>query len=370
MAQRVMHVISGDLWAGAEEMAHTLLRELVHNFGLPIHAVVLNNGELATRLRRDDIETTVFDETRLSAWQIFRQLNKLAVSWQPRLIHTHRKKENILGSLVARRIGAKSLRTVHGWTEFPHLGLSPAKHVSRYLDRFSGRVLQENIVAVSNELKARLEADFDSNKVCVIENGVDVERVRASANQGDVSLPGNPFSRRVGIVARLVPVKRHDRFVNTAAELLEVSSTDYEFYIVGDGPELASIDSLVNTSQHADKIHVLGFRKDILQVIQSMDVVIVTSDHEGIPMNVLEAAALGVPVVSTPLASIETILASGALGAVAKDNSDEALRIAIEKTLSGEAADARKPLGEKWRFSSRSMAGQYVKLYDQLLATP
>jgi len=365
-----MHVLSGDLWAGAEVMAHTLLRELAHNFDVAVHAVILNDGELATRLRRDDIETTVFDETRMSTWQIFNQLQRLAVSWQPELIHTHRKKENILGSLVAWRIGVTSLRTVHGWTEFPQLGMSPAKHVSQYLDRQCGRSLQKKVVAVSGELGTRLETEFDSDKICVIENGVDIRRVRKSANRGEISLPGNPASRRVGIVARLVPVKRHDRFVRIAAELIDMSSVDYEFYIVGDGPEFAAIHALAGASNYADKIHMLGFRSDVLQVIDAMDVIVVTSDHEGIPMNVLEAAALGVPIVSTPLASIEAILASGAPGAITRNNSDEALRVAIEETLTSVRAKNLTALDEEWRFSARSMAGRYVALYDQLLAAP
>jgi glycosyltransferase involved in cell wall biosynthesis len=370
MAQRIMHVLSGDLWAGAEEMAHTLLRELVHNFGIQTHAVVLNEGELVTRLRRDDIGTTVLDESKLSAWQILRRLNQLAVSWQPQLIHTHRKKENILGSLVARSIGATSLRTVHGWTEFPRLGISPAKHLSRHLDRLCGRVLQKKIVAVSDELRNRLVTEFGSSNICVIENGVDIRRVRELANKGSASLPGHPDARRIGIVARLVPVKRHDRFVRIAAALLEASSPDYEFYIVGDGPGFEAIEALIRAGEYGDKIHMLGFRADVLPVIRTMDVIVVTSDHEGVPMNVLEAAALGVPVVSVPLASIEAILASGAPGAIARNDSDEALRIAIEETLSGEAAASRQAVDEKWRFSAKSMAGQYVELYNQLLATP
>ena len=367
MAQQVMHVLSGDLWAGAEVMAHTLLRELVHNFGIEAHAVVLNDGELAARLRRDDIETTVLDETKMSAWQIFRKLKRLAVSQQPQLIHTHRKKENILGSMVARSIGAASLRTVHGWTEFPSLGMNPAKHLSQHLDRLCGRALQQKIVAVSDELRNRLAPEFGSNRICVIENGVDIGRVRELANKGNVSLPGKPDSRRVGIVARLVPVKRHDRFIRIATGLLEASSPDYEFHIVGDGPEFAAIHALASASNHADKIHMLGFREDVLQVIRRMDALVVASDHEGIPMNVLEAVALGVPVVSAPLASIEAILASGASGAIATDNSDEALQQAIEKTLTSGKDEPVKALDEKWIFSARNMAGRYVELYDQLL---
>ena len=369
MPQRVMHVLSGDLWAGAEVMAHTLLRELVHNFGVSAHAVVLNEGELAARLRRDDIETTILDETQMSALQILKELTRLAVLWQPRLIHTHRKKENILGSLAAQRVGAASLRTVHGWTEFPDLGMNLVKHLSRFLDRLCGRALQKKIVAVSDELQNRLANDFGCDNICVIENGIDVQKVREAATGSEVSLPGDPESRRLGIVGRLVPVKRHDRFIRIAAKLLEGPSSDCEFYIVGDGPEFAAVDALARTSKHADRIHMLGFRKDVLQIINGMDVLVVTSDHEGIPMNVLEAAALGVPVVSTPLASVEAILASGAPGAIAKSDSDEALQIAIEATLTDCARLARE-LDENWMFSATSMAGRYVELYRQLLAAP
>uniref|UniRef100_UPI00257E0BBD hypothetical protein n=1 Tax=Reinekea sp. TaxID=1970455 RepID=UPI00257E0BBD len=69
---RVLHILSGDLWAGAEAQAHTLLKNLRPL--CDVSAILLNEGELAKRLRADDIDVTILDEARLSSRKIFTSL--------------------------------------------------------------------------------------------------------------------------------------------------------------------------------------------------------------------------------------------------------------------------------------------------------
>lgn len=362
---KIMHLLSGDLWAGAEVMAHTLIRELSHGFGVPVCAVVFNPGELSRRLQADGIDTEVFDESRDSPLTLFRGFRAALERTGAELVHTHRKKENVIGALAARRAGLPSLRTVHGWTEFPNLGLRLDRHLSRLADLWTGQYLQDRVVAVSDELRTKLAAHFDESSLDTVLNGVSIDAARASAAAEAPELPGDPGARRIGIVARLVPVKRHDRFVETAAELLKTRS-DIECFIIGDGPGRDDIAQLVEETGVGGRVHMLGFRSDVLNIVAALDALLVTSDHEGLPMNVLEAAAIGTRIVSVPLPSIETVIASGAPGRIAEDATPKALARAVGSVI--EAVGSAPPLDDDWAYSARSMAGNYLRLYNEVVA--
>lgn len=344
-------------------MALTLVREQSRMPSNEVRVALLNDGMLAEKLRAEGVVTTVLDEQQHGGVWICRALVRMCREFRPGVVHTHRKKENILGAVAARLTGAKSLRTVHGWTEFPRLGLHVPKHLWRCLDVAAGRYLQDRIVAVSADLRQRLLPMFGAGKLSVVENGIDLGAVR-SARNAPASLPGEPGAKRIGIVARLVPVKRHDRFVEAASLLLGDGRTDYHFYIVGDGPQSGAIKSLIGQSGHGDRFHMLGFREDVLQVMAALDALVVCSDHEGTPMAVLEAAALAVPIVTVPLPSIAAVLASGARGVIAADVTGRAIADAIDKAL---AAPPGAILDDGWKFSARQMAASYQSLYADLL---
>src|SRR5690625_249331 len=96
--RRVMHVISGDLWAGAEVQAYTLLTQLHHDCELDV--AVMHLGRLQQQLQNAVIAVTVLDHARLNSLAILRKLRQLKREFQPHIIHTHRQKEHILGALA------------------------------------------------------------------------------------------------------------------------------------------------------------------------------------------------------------------------------------------------------------------------------
>ena len=90
-----------------------------------VFAIVLNEHELAQRLRDLDISVAIIDEAKFNAWQIFKRIRQILKSTKPDLVHTHRQKENILGSIAnLLSIRAKCVRTVHGDSEFEPIGIA------------------------------------------------------------------------------------------------------------------------------------------------------------------------------------------------------------------------------------------------------
>jgi len=363
---RILHVISGDLWAGAEVMAYNLLLELRNYSQVELLIAVMNHGRLADEIRSSGVAVEVIDESRMGGVKVFGKLRKISRAFQPHVIHTHRQKENILGTLASIGARAKSIRTVHGGTEFelPHRDVF--RQSLRFVDHAIGRYIQCRVVAVSEDLGKKLIGSFGPSKVRIIENGIDVSAVRSLA-----MIPSNicvdTTKRSIGIVARLVPVKRHDRFISAAEYLLERFPDKYQFHIVGDGPKREVIHNRIERSRYGSNILLHGFRNDAASIIAMMDAIVVCSDHEGLPMSVLEAAVVNTPIVTTPLASVRNVLKSGISGIVCNGTTSEDLAAGIADCLSQHRTNSNIS-GAEWTYSAANMAAKYYSLYRDVMA--
>lgn len=290
---RVLHVISGDLWAGAEAQAYTLLKHLKPL--CDVHAVLMNDGELARRLRDCNIPVTILDESKLSSWKIFLELRKHLKDKKPNVIHTHRQKENILGAFAnSSTIKARCLRTAHGASE---VLVSFKTKIIQSIDYWVGNYLQEAVIAVSDEVKVKLSSYIHIDKIKVINNGVDIDLLQSQVETADFRLK-EPFKKHIGIVGRLAPVKRVNFFLEMAAYFKRENLTQYRFHVIGDGPMRDSLEEQQEALGLEDWVTFHGHCVNTPCLIKSLDVVVMCSDHEGLPLTALESIALGTPVAS------------------------------------------------------------------------
>src|SRR5438093_359148 len=117
-ALRVCHIMSADLWAGAEVQLATLASYLVEQSDVNVTAVLLNDGWLASELRRLGVQTTVFDEGQHGAIGLLRLLTRFLKAHPADVVHTHRYKDTIVGATAAKLTGVPTVvRTVHGLPE-------------------------------------------------------------------------------------------------------------------------------------------------------------------------------------------------------------------------------------------------------------
>lgn len=308
---RVLHVISGDLWAGAEAQAFTLMSNLAKMPEIAIAAVVLNDGILAAMLRSAEVPVHVLDESKLSSLAIFARLRALLKAWEPDIVHTHRIKENIIGSIANWTYrSVPCVRTVHGGNErASKRGLKAAFQFStQALDRWCGGALQQRIIAVTRDLGERLAGEFPAQRVVVIENGVDASQVRAARGVPEFRVSA-PEAIHVGIVGRLVPVKRLDIFLQMASLLKRNDeSRNWQFHAFGDGPLLPDLKLLARDFGIANAVKFHGHRKDIATCISGLDVLVICSDHEGLPMVALEALALEVPTIAHSVGGLADVV--------------------------------------------------------------
>jgi glycosyltransferase involved in cell wall biosynthesis len=330
----VVHLASGDLWAGAEVQLYLLAKELHREKHIRLFVVLLNHGILEDKLKDAGINVTVIDEQKLGHLQLFRKLFAYLRNISPDIVHTHRQKENIIGSLAALLCGSKrSFRTVHGAAEHRPGALQVGKRILRYLDWVTGRFLQDKIIAVSSDLSRQLVRRFPSRMVCVVENGIDAEGLRLHSAE-NVDLPGPAHATRIVFLGRLVPVKRIDIFLRIAHALVKQDPHKYAFYIFGVGPLLGEIERLraeLNLERH---VFLMGFKPNVAAYLAKMNILLITSDHEGLPTNLLEALYLRIPVVARSVGGIPAVLDNGRCGALVHAEAPEGYVEAIRRYLS------------------------------------
>lgn len=360
---RVVHVASGDLWAGAEAQVHQLLSALRTRDDLQVSAVILNPGELADRLRLAAVPVTVLDERSTGPLGLMQGILRAVKASAADVVHTHRFKENILGALAARLSGrCISVRTVHGRPE--HTQNPSSKHrLLRKVDVLSSR-LQAGVIGVSDELCGVLRGEYPPQKVFCIPNGVDREGLIRSAAQPTSATHHVQGKVNVALIGRLVPVKRADLFLETAARLKASDPGRFHFVIIGDGPLRGELTARSQQLGLTDEVDFLGFQSNSLSILRQMDCLALTSDHEGLPMVLLEALALGVPVVAHAVGGLSEVLANVPGQKLVTDHSPEGYAAALRELVVTDPVT--RPSLLPARFEISGTAAQYAALYRKL----
>lgn len=294
----------------------TLVKALHTTLAVPTCVVLLNHGKLENLLDEIGIKVYVIDESRLNSFQIIFSLIRIIREQSPDVIHTHRVKENILGSFAALLAGTyPSMRTTHGAPEHHPSLFHIGKHLIVMLDNFCGRFLQQKIIAVSHNLGSILKSKFPSKKIHVIENGIDIENTIINAKSKNATDSAEKSAFKIGIAGRLVPVKRVDIFIETARYMLDHHpDMKLTFHVFGDGPLQNELIKLNQELHTVDFVYFEGHIEQIGKKLVELDALLMTSDHEGLPMVLLEAMVLHVPIVAHAVGGIPDLLGQGSCG--------------------------------------------------------
>lgn len=214
------------------------------------------------------------------------------------IVHAHEYKTDLLALLLARLDGPIALATAHGWT-----GHSWKEQRIYYPGDRWLLARYTHVIAVSEEIRqVLLSAGARAERVTTVLNGIDPaafrrDPARAPEARAALGLPADAVV--YGAVGRAEPQKRFDLLVEVFAGLA-AANTAAHLVIVGDGSSLPALRAQVGALGSAGaRVHLLGHRSDVALLHHAFDVFVQASDYEGTPNAVLEAMALGTPVVAT-----------------------------------------------------------------------
>lgn len=281
------------------------------------------------------------------------------------LAHTHNRMALIYGAPAAWLAGAAVVHTKHGTNPREGTRLLAARAAARCVDAF---------VAVSPEIAAiaRSRREVDERRLSVIPNGVELRRFGPDP-EGRVrvrrELGIDPDAWAVGTVGRIAVEKNQAMLVRAAAPLLGPGA---HLLVAGDGPLLESLARLARALGIDAFVHLLGARRDVPDVLNALDAFALSSDTEGLPLVLPEAMAAGLPVVSTSVGGVPTVIEEGQTGFLVPPGDEEALRDRLARLRAdpglGRACGSRARAAALARFSAERMRRDYLELYQRLLS--
>lgn len=376
MTVRVVHLIAGDQWAGIEAQTTNLLADLVRRPDVAPAAAVFHDGRLLRELARLGVPVELIDQRRLGPAGCVARIARLLRRHDAAVVHTHRYRENTLGALACGlllRRRPRQVVTVHGLPE-PFRGWRRLKmELYRTLETAALRAAQPTLIAVSREMQFTLQGRYPACHTIYLPNGIDPAHLKPARDPSlmrwDLKL-----SRRAPVIAmigRLAPVKGADLFLWAAHRMLR-PRPDLRFLVIGDGPERSRLEAQARELGLDGSLQFLGHRDDLPDLLQIVDVLLMPSRHEGMPMSLLEALALGKPVVAAAVGGIPEVIRDQEQGLlVAPENpvqlADACLALLAQPARARElGAQARQRVLRD--FSSTRTAANVAALYGRLAA--
>jgi glycosyltransferase involved in cell wall biosynthesis len=366
------------LGGGAQVVVKTLLEHLDRD-RFHVTVAVGNTGYLTAAAEAYGAEVRVFPELRreispmhdgLAVARLFGFIKREGFA----LVHTHSTKAGLVGRIASRLAAAPvTVHTVHG-LPFHDFNGPWRNRAYKLAERFAGR-LSDCLICVSDKDKrlAVMEGLVPDERAVTIPPGVDLTRyqpdVRDPAAREQLGIPS--VGPVVGMIARLDAQKAPEDFVLAARQVLQ-RIPDATFLVVGDGPLRGRLAELARTVCDPARVILAGARTDIPAVLSAIDVFVLPSLWEGLPVTILEAMAMAKPVVATSIPGTVEIVQHDVTGLLVPPRDPARLAEAIVALLSDR--DRARAMGREGsrlvhdRFDAERMVARTEALYLQLLA--
>lgn len=298
---------------------------------------------IAERARANGLTFYEIEERGKFDFRVLREIRDIVVRHNINVIHAHEYKTNLFAYLVRRWLWRRRialLSTAHGWALTGFRG-----KLYQRLDLFFVRHF-DHLIAVSHATKAAMvKAGVPADRVSVIHNAIDTEEwspARAATTLRE-ELGLGPAFPVIGYVGRLTPEKDLDVWLRAAALVAE-KYPKARFLLIGDGRDgvmREQLEKLTVTLGLAHQVMFLGYRENLIPAYATFDLFLLTSRTEGLPNCVLEAMAMGIPVVTTGVGGAGELVVHGQTGFILR-RGDVAGLAQTMLTLIGDDASRRR----------------------------
>jgi len=267
-------------------------------------------GEYATEARRRNHEVITLRERGQFDWRILTQLQAVMQTMNVDIVHTHDPRTNLVGLFCAWRNGIPVVATVHGW-----IANTFKRRIYRLADKIILRFF-DSIISVSERTRILIRnAWIADHKITVIANALKVELYKIDRAQQEFrrELGLNKKTVLIANIGRLSPEKGHMDFLQAACIVLKTHQ-NVKFVLIGTGEEQERLEQFVRDNQLMPYVHFAGFRKDMVNVYNSLDLVVQSSYTEGMPNVILEAMLMQVPVIASDVGGTAEVMDNGKYG--------------------------------------------------------
>ena len=301
-------------------------------------------------------------------FRVLRALREIIIRHDINMIHGHDYKSDLFAYIIRRLMWKRPIAlvsTAHAWVMLGRKG-----EFYRQLDLFLMKRF-DHLFAVSKATQDEMvAAGIPESKITVLYNGIDTEawsrvHVKTTLRQDLGIAESSPI---VGYVGRIMPEKDLETWIRSAALVAE-RYPKAKFILVGEGRDGTTLDELKALAESlgiANQLIFPGFRRDLPRVYSAFDVFVMSSLREGLPNSILEAMALGVPVVTTDVAGAKELVVNEDTGFVVDQKDHRNLAASILKILDHDSLRTRMGQAGRQRVETEfSFLQRLRKIEDQ-----
>lgn len=370
---RILEMIDKPFLGGGQAIVLALARRLDRS-RFDVSVCALGGGPLEEEVRKAGLPFVSAPFGGKYAVGLTRTIAGILRREKPDILHTHGGVAGLYGRMAAHKADVpKVVHTIHGihYLHYRNILLRAAyADLERYCSKFSDAVVFVSEADLETGRRLRLARP---SKLRLVRNGVDCARLgteefarRAAGLR--LSLPqGKPL---IGTVARLHRQKGV-AFLLRAATAILAGRPEGRIVVVGGGEMDAALRREARELDQVRRFLLLGERADALEILSRLDVFVLPSLWEGLPLVLIEAAALGKPIVATAVDGSREIVADGETGLLVPPADPAALAAAVNRLLDDPALAARLAARAREtippRFTMEKMIAGYEELYASLM---
>jgi glycosyltransferase involved in cell wall biosynthesis len=359
---------------GAENVAVNIAVELKRSQEFePIVCLTRWGGVLERVLKENGVDYFVLGRRRAYEIHKFAGLRKIVKQRDVRLIHAHKVGGSFWGCLAGRFLRVPvvaHLHAHHAHADRAHKQGTGTVWASRLIGSYSTR-----IISISEYERQRLidEERIPQDKIFTIYNGVKLDRYRTDRNAELKKKLGIDAGAPVaGILAAFRSQKNHELFLRAAKEVTR-RIDNVAFLLIGEGPLRRKMTEMAGELGIDDRCFFTGYRDDVPDVLSVIDVGVLSSHWEGMPIAALEYMASARPVVSTDVSGLSEVVREGETGFLTPPDDAGALAERIARVIE-DGALAKRMGAEgltlaREHFSQDTMTKRIEQLYHDVLGT-
>ena len=362
---KILHLNTERTWRGGEQQTLHLIQGLMHR-GIAVCLVSQPESPMTQRALKAGVEVipvTMHGEVDLiAAGRIRAAIKKFNCD----VVHSHTSHAHSLA--FGASLGLKIRRLVTRRVDF-----SIFRHSFLHLSGIKYRSMADFYVAISQKIKDVLVADgIEAGRIFVIHSGIDPGRF--SADRGDYLRDEFNIGNHEKIVINVAHLAGHkgQKYLVQAIPRVVEKIPDVRFFIIGKGELMTDLKQRAAALGLTNELVFTGFRDDVGAFYNLADLFVMSSVQEGLGTSIMDALAVGKPVVATRSGGIPEIISDGQSGRLVESANPSALANGIIELLQ-QPDLARKMAAQgqevvRRRFSIDAMVDQYVQVYERILS--
>lgn len=370
--KKILFIITKAETGGAQKVVYSLIKGLYKDYNITL---AYGQGyDLINWVKPFNIKTVCIPELireikPLKDTIALKKLYKLIKTEKFDIVHCHSAKAGTLGRIAAKFCGVKKVvYTVHGW----------GSSVNPYQSKFKTYVLSfieiilsffcTDIVCVSKaDEKIGTKFKISGQKLCTIYNGITVNTVNEVKNiREELNILNDEMI--IGTVARVAPQKNWKNSLKLI-QYLKKQSIDVKFLWIGDGPEFEKLKINIKKMKLENSFILLGNRNDVEEILENLDIFILLTNWEGLPISIIEAMHKGLPIIASNVGGNKELVFNNKNGYLIQDNDNiefignKVISILKDKELQKKLGLNSKKLADKY-FSEKVMVEKYREIFE------